>query len=90
MKKIANKEHVDGEERPCSESTAVTQACKIKNKNDTVETPFRKLSVSNFEPIQPQNLTKTKSMGLKDTLPIYGTPQPSRTESMVFNQFVFK
>ena len=90
MKRIANKEHVDGEERPCSESTAVTNTSKSKNKVDTDETPLRKLSVSNFEPIQPQNLTKAKSIGLKDALPIYGTPQPSRTESMVLNQFVFK
>lgn len=56
----------DKEEKPYSDKTARTSASKIKD-NEDEETPLRKLSISNFEPIQPKNkLSKSKS----DTLPL--------------------
>jgi len=75
----------DYEEKQCSESTAVTSVSKIKEKEDE-ETPFRKLSISNFEPVQPKNKLST----FKNSAPNHGTPQPDRTENMIISQFVFK
>lgn len=77
------------EEKPCSEITAITSRSKVKEVEE--ETPYRKLSISNFEPIQPSNmLMKSKNTSMKDTFNVYGTPQPNRTEIMVINKLVFK
>lgn len=83
------RENVEGEEKPCSESTAVTSGSK-KKVEEGEDGPYRKLSISNFEPIQPQNMTKTKTSGFKEAMPMYGTPQPNRSECMVLTQLVFK
>jgi SHAQKYF class myb-like DNA-binding protein len=76
------------EEKPCSEVTAITSRSKLKETEE--DTPYRKLSISNFEPIQPSNMLKSKSTSHKDTYHIFGTPQPNRSENMVINQLVFK
>lgn len=77
------------EEKPCSEITAITSRSKLKEVEE--ENPFRKLSISDFEPIQPNSmLMKTKSPSIKDTFHMYGTPQPNRTEIMVINKLVYK
>ena len=81
--------HPDKEEKPCSEMTAATGVSKAKETEDR-DTPLRKLSVSNFEPIQPSPMIKAKSSFTKDTLPLYGTPQPNRTESMIINKIALK
>lgn len=44
----------DLEDNPYSEGTAMTSASKLKDRKDE-ETSIRKLSISNFEPIQPKN-----------------------------------
>ena len=81
--------HQFQEEKPCSEITAITSRSKVKEVEE--ETPYRKLSISNFEPIQPNSmLMKSKSPSRKDTFHIYGTPQPNRTEIMVINKLVYK
>lgn len=76
--------HINGDEKPCSEATAVTSGPKTKDKIDD-ETPLRKLSISNFEPLQPKNKT-----ALRDSNHTHVTPQPNRTENMIINQLVFK
>ena len=75
----------DGDEKPRSEATAVTSNYKQKEGFDE-ETPLRKLSISNFEPVQPKN----KLSKVKESQQTHGTPQPNRTENMIINQLVFK
>lgn len=86
------------EEKPCSEATAVTHGPRKVN-GEQGDHPFRKLSISNFEPIQPNgNVAKTKKAGSKDIIPNFSTPQPVRTDNMLrneafmtcFNKLVFK
>lgn len=68
--------HPDKEERPCSEITTATGVSKLKLKEDH-EATIRKLSLSDFEPIQPSPMIKAKSTFNKEALPFYGTPQPN-------------
>mmetsp|Transcript_13612 Transcript_13612/g.15260 ORF Transcript_13612/g.15260 Transcript_13612/m.15260 type:complete len:187 (-) Transcript_13612:386-946(-) len=75
----------EGEEKPCSESTVVTTGNKQKEKEEE-ENPLRKLSISNFEPVQPKN----KLSSSKDNQATHGTPQPNRTDNMIINQLVYK
>lgn len=85
------------EEKPSSEATAITQASK--NNAEAKESPFRKLSISNFEPIQPKGMgSKARKTGPKEMIPTFGTPQPVRTDNSLkndafiscFNKLVFK
>lgn len=72
----------EGEEIPCSESTNAVG--DFKTRLDDLEVhPFRKLSISDFEPIQPKNGKLPKKQNSKDQISIYGTPQPRRGESML-------
>lgn len=86
-----------GDEKPCSELTAVTHGSK--NNLGPVESPFRKLSISNFEPILPKGMTsKPKKMNSNNFHTAFGTPQPVRTDNTLrneafltcFNNLVFK
>lgn len=79
---VANPE---GEEKPCSELTAASSGIKAKGQEEE-EAPLRKLSISNFEPVQP----KKKPNSSKDNQPAHGTPQPNRDENMIINQLVYK
>lgn len=74
-------ENVEVEEKPCSESTAATLGSKTKQL-DNNENNLRKLSISNFEPIQSK-FAKSKTPAPKDNTAYYGTPQPNRTESLI-------
>lgn len=74
--------------RSCLKMTAETS--REEREREDEDAPMRKLSISNFEPIQPMNLSKPKSTFEKEAIQIYGTPQPNRSESMAFNQLVFK
>lgn len=85
------------EEKPSSEATAVTYGSK--NNPEAKESPFRKLSISNFEPIQPKGMSgKTRKTLPKELIPTFGTPQPVRTDNSLkndafiscFNKLVFK
>jgi SHAQKYF class myb-like DNA-binding protein len=85
-KRMKTSERGDGEEKPCSELTAVTSGNK-NNSGEPKESPFRKLSISNFEPIQPKGVApKLKKPGLKDLVPTFGTPQPVRTDNTFKNE----
>lgn len=98
IKRIKTSERGEyAEEKPNSELTAVTYGSK--NHLEPKESPFRKLSISNFEPIQPKGMSgKSKKPSLKELNPAFGTPQPVRTDNTLkndafltcFNKLVFK
>lgn len=68
------KEYENWEEKPCSEPPSAT-IHKSKNNQEWFEQPFRKLSFSNFEPIQPVDIEVNNPN--KNAENTFGTAQPA-------------